>query len=241
MEKYGFVYIWFDRKHKRYYIGCHWGNENDGYICSSSNMKSAYNRRPGDFKRKIISRIYSDKKTLLEEEYRWLNQIKKTELGVRYYNLHNHHFSHWSANLNQAKTLSERISQKTKEAMYRPEVRAKYLVGIETRDNGASKPEVRQKKRESMIKTMAEKFPVENRYNPPEFNSEEYKQNMAKSVSESWKSRDKEVIGNKISESLKLTSKSRSEYMSKTKWWNNGIINTRSITPPGPDWVKGRK
>ena len=23
-EKYGFVYIWHDRKHKRYYIGSHW-------------------------------------------------------------------------------------------------------------------------------------------------------------------------------------------------------------------------
>ena len=39
MEKYGFVYIWYDRKHKRYYIGCRWGTENDGYICSSSWMK----------------------------------------------------------------------------------------------------------------------------------------------------------------------------------------------------------
>lgn len=151
MEKYGFVYIWFDRKHKRYYIGCHWGNETDGYICSSSNMKSAYNRRPNDFKRKIISRIYSDKKTLLEEEYRWLNQIKTSELGVRYYNLHNHHFSHWSANANQAKTLSERISQKTKEAMYRPEVREKYLAGLAKRDNGSSRPEVREKRRQSMM------------------------------------------------------------------------------------------
>lgn len=28
-EKYGFVYIWFDKKHKRFYIGCRWGTEND--------------------------------------------------------------------------------------------------------------------------------------------------------------------------------------------------------------------
>ena len=151
MEKYGFVYIWFDRKHKRYYIGCHWGYENDGYICSSSNMISAYNRRPNDFKRKIVSKIFSDKKTLLEEEYRWLKQIKEFELGVRYYNLHNHHFSHWSANPNQAKTLSERISQKTKEAMYRPEVREKYLESLKTRETRSADPEVREKRRQSMI------------------------------------------------------------------------------------------
>lgn len=151
MEKYGFVYIWFDRKHKRYYVGCHWGTVDDGYICSSSNMQSAYKRRPNDFKRKIIAKVFSNKKALLEEEYRWLQQIKQSELGVRYYNLHNHHFSHWSTNENQAKTLSERISQKTKEAMHRPEVREKYLAGLTKRDNGSSRLEVREKRRKSMI------------------------------------------------------------------------------------------
>lgn len=39
MSKYGFVYIWFDRKHHRFYIGCHWGHEEDGYICSSNWMR----------------------------------------------------------------------------------------------------------------------------------------------------------------------------------------------------------
>jgi hypothetical protein len=151
MEKYGFVYIWFDRKHKRYYIGCHWGTVDDGYICSSSNMKSAHTRRPKDFKRKIISFVRSNKKDLLEEEYKWISKIKKEELGKRYYNLHNHHFSHWSANETQLKTLSERISQKTKEAMYRPDVRKKYLAGLAKRDNGSSRPEVREKRRQSMI------------------------------------------------------------------------------------------
>ena len=29
-EPYGFVYIWYDRKYKKYYIGSHWGYENDG-------------------------------------------------------------------------------------------------------------------------------------------------------------------------------------------------------------------
>ena len=54
MEKYGFVYIWFDKKHRRYYVGCHWGNEYDGYVCSSSWMNQAYRIRPQDFKRRII-------------------------------------------------------------------------------------------------------------------------------------------------------------------------------------------
>lgn len=37
-NKYGFVYLWFDRKHKRYYVGCHWGTTEDGYVCSSSDV-----------------------------------------------------------------------------------------------------------------------------------------------------------------------------------------------------------
>lgn len=110
MEKYGFVYIWFDRKHKRYYIGCRWGREDDGYICSSPWMKQGYRHRPNDFKRRILSRIYSNKKDLLEEEYRWLSKIGDHELGKRYYNLHNHHFGHWSTDESKRMTTGQKIS-----------------------------------------------------------------------------------------------------------------------------------
>jgi hypothetical protein len=109
MEKYGFVYIWFDRKHKRYYIGCRWGNENDYYICSSFWMKQGYKHRPKDFKRRILKRVYTNRKELLEEEYRWLKQIKKEELGKRYYNIHNHHFGHWSTCENTKLSIKEKI------------------------------------------------------------------------------------------------------------------------------------
>ena len=123
MEKYGFVYIWYDRKHKRYYIGCHWGSEDDGYICSSKWMKDSYKRRPQDFlkfngqlNRKILSRIYTNKQDLLEEEYKWLSMIKKEKLKIKYYNLHNHKFNHWT-NINEINRLpiKEKISIKVKE------------------------------------------------------------------------------------------------------------------------------
>ena len=45
-EKYGFIYIWYDNFRKMYYIGRHWGTEDDGYICSSNRMRDAYRRRP---------------------------------------------------------------------------------------------------------------------------------------------------------------------------------------------------
>lgn len=110
MEKYGFVYIWYDRKHKRFYIGCRWGDENDGYICSSNWMKQGYKHRPNDFKRRILNRVYTNKKELLEEEYRWLSKIKNEELGKKYYKLHNHHFGHWSTDENKRLTIGQKIS-----------------------------------------------------------------------------------------------------------------------------------
>lgn len=111
MEKYGFVYLWYDKKHKRFYIGCRWGNENDGYICSSPWMKQGYKLRPNDFKRRILSRVYTNKYDLLEEEYRWISKIKSEELGEKYYNLHNHHFGHWSANPDSKLSIGQKVSQ----------------------------------------------------------------------------------------------------------------------------------
>lgn len=115
MGKYGFVYIWFDSFRKKFYIGCRWGRENDGYICSSNIMRDAFYRRPHDFKRRILSRVYTNKKDLLEEEYRWLSKIKKDELGKRYYNLKNHHFGHW-INTPQAELIKQRNSNNKERA-----------------------------------------------------------------------------------------------------------------------------
>ena len=87
MEKYGVVYIWRDSKHKRYYIGAHWGTENDGYICSSPWMKRAYKLRPNDFKRRILTRVYTNRQEMFDEEAKWQNFIKDEELRIRYYNI----------------------------------------------------------------------------------------------------------------------------------------------------------
>lgn len=86
MQKYGFIYVWFDKKYNKFYIGRHWGTIDDGYICSSRTMRQSYNRRKEDFKRRIISYIHTTKEDLIVEEQRWLDMINKDELGVRYYN-----------------------------------------------------------------------------------------------------------------------------------------------------------
>ena len=106
----GFVYIWYDKKRKMYYIGCHWGEDDDGYICSSNRMLKAFSGRPNNFKRRILSRVYTNRTDLLEEEYKWLKMIKSDELGVKYYNIYNHHFNHWIANPDN-RTIKEKISE----------------------------------------------------------------------------------------------------------------------------------
>lgn len=113
--KYGFVYIWRDKKHKRYYVGCRWGTEDDGYICSSSWMKASYKKRPEDFKRRILARVYTNRTDLLEEEYKWLSMTKQEELhGTRYYNIKNHHFSHWSTDKQKSLSIGQKISKANK-------------------------------------------------------------------------------------------------------------------------------
>lgn len=91
-EKYGFVYLWYDKKYKRFYVGSHWGNVYDGYICSSTWMRKSFRKRPNDFKRRIVKRDIKSRDLLYEEEQRWLNMVKKTEIkptnpNPRYYNL----------------------------------------------------------------------------------------------------------------------------------------------------------
>lgn len=107
--KYGFVYIWYDRKHKRYYVGAHWGTENDGYICSSPWMKQAFNKRPADFTRRILARIYTNRQDMFNEEARWQSLIKDDELKVRYYNIKRHGDRHWSTDEQRALTVKEKI------------------------------------------------------------------------------------------------------------------------------------
>lgn len=109
-EKYGFVYIWFDRKHKRYYVGCHWGTEDDGYICSSSWMLQAFRIRPNDFKRRIIKTNINSREQTYIEEQRFLNMISPEELRIRYYNLNIKNNEVWHKYPDHIKTVGAKIS-----------------------------------------------------------------------------------------------------------------------------------
>jgi hypothetical protein len=238
MEKFGFVYIWRDRKHKRYYIGSHWGTTDDGYVCSSRWMRKAYNRRPNDFKRRIIEKVYSSKKKLIEREYYWLSLISQEEIhSKKYYNRTKHKNGHWVAE-DYESDIRKRISIKTKEAMAKPENRERYLEGLKKR-NQIQSEETRQKRSESMKKTMAEKYPEENRRK--KLTDEERKEYYSNKAKANWKKPGfKEVTSAKISEALKASKESRSKHMSSLRWWNNGIINKRKKDCPGGGYVLGK-
>src|SRR5579863_998826 len=94
----GFVYLWYDSgrnstsfpNRRRFCLGSHRGPENDGYVTGTGGhyFRAAYRKRPQDFRRRIIERIYEgDDRTVYVAEYRWLSLIKSEELGQRYYNL----------------------------------------------------------------------------------------------------------------------------------------------------------
>jgi len=146
MSKYGFVYIWLDRKYNRFYIGCHWGLEDDKYICSSNWMRNSYRRRTHDFKRRILARVYTSKFDLLTEEHRWLSMIKSEELGKRYYNLSKRHFGHWTAD-----SKAGSIRKKLKAAWDNPERRQKASSTMRlTMTNIVNTPEFRERKSKHM-------------------------------------------------------------------------------------------
>jgi hypothetical protein len=112
--KYGFVYLWYDRKHKRYYVGCHWGSTDDGYTCSSNWLRDAMKRRPEDFKRRILTSGLT-RNDMYDEEQRYLDMIKPSEIKPvcsqpRYYNLCLSSKDPWHRHEDSRKTIGAKIS-----------------------------------------------------------------------------------------------------------------------------------
>lgn len=250
MEKEGFVYIWFDRKHKRYYIGCHWGTIDDGYICSSAWMRQGYKHRPHDFKRKVLKRGITKTK-LHEEEYYWLKQIKEDELGKRYYNLHNHHFGHWHTVESSRQTVREKLSEASKKLHQDLVYKEKYLEG---------RKKIPQQTPEQIAKRSAsntgKKRTEETKRKISESNkgkvmgplSDDHRRKVSESLKGDknpfyGKQHDPELkkrMNEKTSSTMKGRPPNNAKWIKGTFWWNNGIINKRSKKCPGDNWIRGR-
>lgn len=80
-----FVYIWFDRTRKMFYVGQHTGSIDDGYITSSRWFNGEYNYRPNDFRRKVLKVFKTKHESQVFEAY-LLSSIKEHEYGKKYYN-----------------------------------------------------------------------------------------------------------------------------------------------------------
>jgi hypothetical protein len=247
--KTGFIYIWYDSKRKMYYIGCHWGTENDGYICSSRRMRDAYRRRPQDFKKRIIQKNI-DRDNLLSEEHKWLQLISDEELGEKYYNLHKHHFGHWSIDNRTNLTIKQKLSEASKKLHQNQEYREKFLEGRKNLP-----PRSEEAKRKTAIANTGKKRTEETKRKISESNrgkvlgplSDEHR----KKVSESLKGEKNPFYGKQHDPELKkqmnaktsTTMKGRppnyAEWMRGTFWWNYGTLNKRSEDCPGNDWNRG--
>jgi hypothetical protein len=115
IEMSGFIYIWFDRKYARYYLGAHWGREDDGYICSSPWMKRSYRKRPNDFRRRVIKSNIKSRDDMYAIEMKYLGMIKESEikpynLNPRYYNLNIKNNNMWHRYDENIKTVGQKIS-----------------------------------------------------------------------------------------------------------------------------------
>lgn len=85
MTKQHFVYIWYDKSRKMFYIGKHSGNITDGYISSNRWFNGEFRYRPNDFKRRIIKLCESENEAQ-QIEGKLLSLISASEWGRKYYN-----------------------------------------------------------------------------------------------------------------------------------------------------------
>ena len=233
----GFVYIWFDRKHKRYYIGSHWGTENDGYICSSRWMRKAYRRRPEDFKRRVISRVSSTRADLLTEEHRWLSLIGDNELGKRYYNMTKHHPGHWTTTEN-AKSIGQKISEShnanpnwgawSKGKSLSEDTKQKLREANASQFQNPEQIEMRREKSKELwsdpVYREIQRSKKLGRKHTPEHIAKRVEATQAK-----WNTKGGRKCSHPYSEEHR---KNLSKAISSLKWFNNGSINIRSKDCP---------
>ena len=246
-NKYGFVYLWYDKKHKRYYVGCHWGHVDDGYICSSSWMMKSYKRRPQDFKRRILKTNIQHRPNMYLEEGRYLSMISEDEIKPkndkpRYYNLKITTDNLWHQYDKKVKTIGEKISKakmgksngKHSEETKRKMSRVK-----------KERAKARKEKRE-YIESMCPELAI-LRNELLEGRNKLIKITRSNSSKKTWQNMTEEakkIRSKKLSEANKgcigrtgqtLTEEHKrkiSESKKGKKWFNNGVINKLSLECP---------
>lgn len=249
-EKYGFVYIWRDKKHNRYYVGCHWGAVDDGYICSSDWMRKAFRRRPGDFRRRIIISNLTRKEMYLEEQ-RMFSMIKPEELKTRYYNLRlTTPLEPWHADPDKRLSVGQKISKanKGRKAPCTPERAAAISKGkkgkplVFTEEGRARKLEA-AKNRVVSDETKQATSASLRKY---------YEQNESKRKGRTLTKEHKDAISEKLTgikrdyvmtdarkEAMQKRSEASAKALKGSRAYNNGSVEKRFKEHPGEGWVLG--
>ena len=92
-DYFGFVYLWYDTKHKRFLIGSHHGPVDDGYTTSTGgiHLRRIFKVRPNSMKRKILeyNTLHDDFKYTQQLEQKWLDKRPNICDNPRYYNMKN--------------------------------------------------------------------------------------------------------------------------------------------------------
>lgn len=249
VEKYGFVYIWRDKKHNRYYVGCHWGTHDDGYVCSSPWMRQAYKHRPNDFHRRILNTGLARDQMYLEEQ-RVFDMIKPEEVRVRYYNLNLKAIQPWHANENSRLTVGQKISEANK-----------------GRIAGPCTPERAKKISEAK---KGKKFSEEHKANMGKVRkgrtlSDEHKESIAAGLDRYYQEHEARNKGKPLTDAHRksisdgMVGKKRNGYTQSeatkaarakavqaateaklgSRAYNNGVIEKRCKEHPGEGWVLG--
>lgn len=181
MEYTGFVYIWYDRKRKWYCIGSHMGAVDDGYRSSTGHFINAHNKRPKDFRRRILHKHQGDHKSLLLEEQRWLDMIDITHLQTaenmknkttRYYN-----------RKNTARGLSGVIASDLRKAFYKTDRGKDWLKILAEKfrtNNPSKKGNIPWNKGQKCPTISNGKKSKQVKY------TEEHKTNLSKQMKERW-------------------------------------------------------
>ena len=89
-SNYGYVYIWYDTKYKKYIIGSHHGDVNDSYSTSTGgiHVRNIFKHRPETMRFRVLqyNNVKDDYKYTQELEQRWLNMRSNIANNSRYYN-----------------------------------------------------------------------------------------------------------------------------------------------------------
>jgi hypothetical protein len=203
-------------------------------------MRNSYKRRPGDFKRRVISRVYTSRGDLLEEEHKWLSLISDSEIGVKYYNLTKHLNGHWTSDEDKRLTVGQKISAKLK--------------GRVSPNKGKKSSEAtKQKIREANARQFSDPTQKEIRrektkqlWLDPDYRRHQTENKKGVKQSADTLAKRQQTIkdcGIKLGPSkgnVPWNKGIKNESLSRSRWWNNSTINKRSELCPGNEYVLGR-